>query len=212
MYAFFLKHSGFVVSEAATAYDALRAIDDNPPDLVVTDLSLPGVGGLDLCRELRQHEHLEATPVIALSMAPLNEVELERAIDAGSDVILPMPCLPDTLLFEIRKALQRCTELRDRSRAMRERAGVLSDKSNRLQIKSIELQERCHRLLTALSQEHLIDCIKETFERAPSMAVTVEQAQLLWSTDRVACRLALRCLADAGWLDETPSHLYIRRS
>lgn len=107
MYAAFLTQSGFRVLQASSASQALREIAREPPDLVVTDIALPGVDGVSLCREVRQQAGRDETRFITLTGLSLSAEEIQRALQAGSDVVLFKPCLPDTLLFEIRKALRR---------------------------------------------------------------------------------------------------------
>lgn len=107
MYATFLTQSGFRVLQASTASQALREIERERPDLVVTDIALPGVDGVALCREVRQQTTMGEMRVITLTGLSLSAEEIQVALQAGSEVVLFKPCLPDTLLFEIRKALRR---------------------------------------------------------------------------------------------------------
>jgi CheY-like chemotaxis protein len=95
MYAEFL-HGTFEIHGVADAQAALQAAAANPPDIVVTDLSLPGMDGFELSRRLRNDPAFGAPPVICLSglTVALHEA---RARAAGCARVLQKPCLPDAL-------------------------------------------------------------------------------------------------------------------
>jgi CheY-like chemotaxis protein len=95
MYAQFLS-SAFDVMEAADAEHALTLIDARRPDLVITDLSLPGMDGFDMIERLRHDPATRRIPVICLSGFGGHAHE-ERARESGCDLILQKPCLPDAL-------------------------------------------------------------------------------------------------------------------
>ena len=95
MYAEFLR-SQFTVVEADDGVGALQLMQQNRPDIVVTDLALPRMDGFELMQRMRADERLRDVPVIALS--GFSGVEYEtRAREAGSHLVLQKPCLPDEL-------------------------------------------------------------------------------------------------------------------
>jgi two-component system, chemotaxis family, CheB/CheR fusion protein len=98
MYAEFLRPT-FEVAEAADAERALDMMAERVPDLVITDLSLPGLDGFELIGKMRAVPALAAVPVICLSGFGGHAHEL-RAHEAGCDRILQKPCLPDELARE----------------------------------------------------------------------------------------------------------------
>jgi CheY-like chemotaxis protein len=95
MYVAFLS-SSFDVIEAADAEQALQIIAERPPDLIITDLSLPGMDGFELIARIRKEPGTRTVPVISLSGYGGHSHE-ERARAAGCDRILQKPCLPDEL-------------------------------------------------------------------------------------------------------------------
>src|SRR5215204_900827 len=95
MYAEFLRMH-FDVVEAGDGVDALQLMEQQRPDIVVTDLALPVMDGFELVERMRSDERLRDVPVIALSGFSGAEYE-DRARAAGSNVILRKPCLPDEL-------------------------------------------------------------------------------------------------------------------
>ena len=98
-----LMTHGYEVEVAPDGKAALRIFADAPPDLVVTDLSMPNMGGLDLCRKLRE---LSQLPIIVLSVRGEERTKVE-ALDAGADDYVTKPFGMDELLARIRAALRR---------------------------------------------------------------------------------------------------------
>jgi CheY-like chemotaxis protein len=95
MYAHFL-HAEFEVLEAGDGAEAWELLGRRVPDVVVTDLSLPGIDGYALIELMRGNEATRGVPVICLSGFGGHAHE-ERARAAGCDRILQKPCLPDAL-------------------------------------------------------------------------------------------------------------------
>lgn len=86
--------------EVLTAGDGMKALDivkASRPDLLITDLSLPGLDGLELVTRIRQNPDVGGMPVICLSGYGGHAHE-QRARDAGCDRILQKPCMPDALV------------------------------------------------------------------------------------------------------------------
>lgn len=95
MYAEFLRPE-FNVVEADDGVGALQLMQQQRPDIVVTDLALPRMDGFELVERMRADDRLRDVPVIALSGFSGAEYE-GRARQAGSDLVLQKPCLPDEL-------------------------------------------------------------------------------------------------------------------
>ena len=95
MYAEFLS-SDFEVIQAADGEEALRVMHAHVPDLVITDLTLPGVNGFELVTRMRAIPALAAVPVICLSGYG-GSAQVDRAREVGCDRLIEKPCLPDTL-------------------------------------------------------------------------------------------------------------------
>jgi two-component system, OmpR family, KDP operon response regulator KdpE len=98
-----LASHGYDVRVAPDGLAAIQTFGDWPPDLVVTDLSMPGGDGLELCRSLRAISH---TPIIVLSVRGEERTKVE-ALDAGADDYVTKPFGMDELLARIRAALRR---------------------------------------------------------------------------------------------------------
>lgn len=91
------------VRVAADGEAALELFHDWSPDLVITDLSMPGMSGLELCRRLRKSSDI---PIIVLSVRGEERVKVE-ALDAGADDYVTKPFGMDELLARVRAALRR---------------------------------------------------------------------------------------------------------
>lgn len=100
-----LKGEGFVVSESATGQEALKAVIEERPDLVILDLGLPDMDGVEVTRRLREWTQL---PVIILSVRE-QEVDKIAALDAGADDYLTKPFGMGELLARIRTVIRRQT-------------------------------------------------------------------------------------------------------
>jgi two-component system KDP operon response regulator KdpE len=98
-----LKTRGYDVRVAADGVSALEAFGDWNPDLVVTDLAMPNLDGLELCRRLRE---LSPLPIIVLSVRGEEKTKVE-ALDAGADDYVTKPFGMDELLARVRAQLRR---------------------------------------------------------------------------------------------------------
>lgn len=98
-----LTSQGFDVRTAADGESALDLFGDWSPDLVVADLSMPGMDGLELCRRLRAASEV---PIIVLSVRGEENIKV-RALDLGADDYVAKPFGMDELLARIRAALRR---------------------------------------------------------------------------------------------------------
>ncbi|HEX8492508.1 MAG TPA: response regulator transcription factor [Pyrinomonadaceae bacterium] len=98
-----LKTHGYDVRVAADGVSALETFGDWHPDLVVTDLAMPNLDGLELCRRLRETSQL---PIIVLSVRGEEKTKVE-ALDAGADDYVTKPFGMDELLARVRAQLRR---------------------------------------------------------------------------------------------------------
>lgn len=85
-----LRRQGYELLEAASAEEGLALAEADPPDLVLMDLNLSGMNGLDATRRFKQTEALRQIPVIALTAYAMVG-DRERALEAGCDGYLPKP-------------------------------------------------------------------------------------------------------------------------
>ena len=98
-----LTSRGYTVAVAMSGQAALAAIAREVPDVVVLDLGLPDMDGIEVCRLIREEQ---TTPIIVLS-ARGAEADKVRALDAGADDYVMKPFGPEELLARVRAALRR---------------------------------------------------------------------------------------------------------
>jgi len=104
MYAEYLQFSGFRVAEAKNGNEAVEQAFALKPDLILMDLSLPGMDGWEATRVLKADERTKHIPVVALTGHALAGAS-EGARKAGCDSFVTKPCLPDDLVVEVRRML-----------------------------------------------------------------------------------------------------------
>ena len=102
----YLEKADFSVDRVANGRDALDAIAERPPDLVVLDLMLPQVTGLEVCRRLRSDTRTAAVPVIMLT-ARAEESDRIVGLELGADDYLSKPFSPGELVARVRALLRR---------------------------------------------------------------------------------------------------------
>lgn len=105
MYRDYLEFSGFHVETARDGREAIEKTRELQPDLVLMDLSLPGIDGWEATRLLKSAPETSHILIIALSAHAL-AAEGERARAAGCDGFIAKPCLPPDLVHEIAKYLK----------------------------------------------------------------------------------------------------------
>lgn len=97
-----LEDEGFAPQTASNGQEALRMVHDNPPSLILMDLMMPVMNGIDAVRELKADPRTSAIPVIAMSAG---FILLETIADLLSDGIIEKPFDIDTLIISINAAL-----------------------------------------------------------------------------------------------------------
>ena len=101
-----LERDGFRCRTAASGGEALARVRSTPPDLVVLDLMLPGMDGLEVCRRLRGDPATAALPIIMLT-AKADEVDRVVGLELGADDYLAKPFSTKELVARVRAVLRR---------------------------------------------------------------------------------------------------------
>jgi two-component system, OmpR family, phosphate regulon response regulator PhoB len=104
--AYHLARESYRVRTVGDGADALRVIEGERPDLVVLDLMLPTVAGLDVLRELRKRPELESLPVILLT-ARREEQDRIEGLQLGADDYVAKPFSPQELVLRVGAVLRR---------------------------------------------------------------------------------------------------------
>jgi len=98
-----LSMEGFTVVIAANGREGLYMATAERPDVIISDINMPEVSGLDMIRQLREEPELHDTPVLVLTA--LGREEMDQGIRAGADRAMNKPVHLDSLVDEVRELL-----------------------------------------------------------------------------------------------------------
>ncbi len=101
-----LARDGFVVSCASSAEEAQRLMGRDLPDLIILDLMLPGMDGLEFCRRLKGDTATARVPVVMLT-AKGEEADIVTGLELGADDYVPKPFSPRVLMARVKAVLRR---------------------------------------------------------------------------------------------------------
>src|SRR5258706_1292331 len=124
----YLERAGFAVSTAADGEAALRSAQRDRPDIVVLDLGLPGLDGLDVARALRRDGEV---PIIMLT-ARTEEADRVAGLELGADDYVAKPFSPRELVARVRAVLRRTDSARSQGDVVR--AGTLVLDASRMEV------------------------------------------------------------------------------
>ncbi len=99
-----LTMEGFTVVIATDGREGLYMAGAERPDLIITDISMPELSGIDMVKQLRAQPELAHVPILVLSA--LGREEMDEAIRAGADRAINKPVLLDALVDEVRELLR----------------------------------------------------------------------------------------------------------
>ncbi|CAN5855076.1 response regulator [soil metagenome] len=99
-FAILLEESGYAVLQAARGADALRIAGERDPDLILLDLGLPDIGGLQVARTLKSREETRHIPIVALTGRAL-ETDRDACLAAGCTGYLTKPINTEDLLRQV---------------------------------------------------------------------------------------------------------------
>jgi DNA-binding response OmpR family regulator len=134
----YLRNAGYTVQTAATGGDALTQVAAEAPDLIVLDLMLPDIDGVEICRRLRQRSDL---PILMLT-ARDEDVDKIIGLEVGADDYLTKPFNPRELVARVKSILRRAGPDRKRpeSREIRHGDLVVNSGSREVHVGADEIQ------------------------------------------------------------------------
>ena len=104
MVSFTLKNEGYDVSEAVDGLDAITKLENEPVDMVLTDLNMPNMDGIELIKKLRANPKFKFVPIIFLTTESQDEKKQEGK-QAGATGWIVKPFKPEQLVGVIKKVL-----------------------------------------------------------------------------------------------------------
>jgi two-component system sensor histidine kinase/response regulator len=120
-----LRQAGFIVHDAGTGSEALRLVAEVQPDLVLLDVHLPDVNGVEVCRQIKNNEQMASVIVVQISASAISAPQAATALNTGADTYLIEPVDPDFLVATVRAFLR----LRAAERALAGANQELSEKN-----------------------------------------------------------------------------------
>jgi len=188
--AFNLGREGFQVMKACSGEEALAAVKTDPPDLIVLDVMLPGMNGLDVCRALRREAATQTVPIIMLT-ARDDVVDVVTGLEVGADDYITKPFSPKVLVARIRAVLRRDQRAAADSEGPKQRSigGIIIDPArHRVTVdgEPVELTFTEFSLLRVLaerpgwvfSRSRLIDLLRDGHQVITDRAIDVQVANL----------------------------------
>lgn len=101
-----LQKNGYTTNGFSNGEDALIYIDNNPTDLILLDLMLPDLSGLDICKSIRNNENKWNIPIIILS-ARSHELDIVHGFEVGADDYITKPFNEKILIARVKAAINR---------------------------------------------------------------------------------------------------------
>jgi two-component system phosphate regulon response regulator PhoB len=195
-----LQREGYETSVAHDGIEGLRKAQTQPPDLILLDLMLPGMDGLELCRQLRAGKQTARVPIVMLT-AKGEETDQVVGFSVGADDYVTKP-------FSVKVLLQRIRALQRRTDAGHGPVGVIEHLG--VQIDRIKHKATCNgeELELTPTEFRLLECLLRqpgrAFSRAQLMDSAIEEgAIVLERTIDVHIKSLRRKMGDAGELIET---------
>ncbi len=198
-----LQREGYEVRTASTGEQGLQQVRANPPDLVLLDLMLPAMDGLEVCRAIKSRSETADIPIIMLT-AKGEEADIVRGLELGADDYVVKPFSPRVLLARIAAVMRRAegAEASTDGRPIIQVSGIRIDRDRhevRIEDRRIDLTATEFKLLVLLAErpgrvftrQQIIDSIHEGFAAVTDRSVDVQVVSLR------------RKLGEAGELIET---------
>jgi DNA-binding response OmpR family regulator len=180
-----LAKEGYQIQTSMTGEEALRIVRSEKPDIVLLDLMLPGMDGLEVCRALKAREQTASIPVIMLT-AKGEESDIVRGLEMGADDYITKPFSPRVLLARITAVLRRHAESEGGGKRSAIVVGELCIDPERHEVKvagePVELTATEFKLVSLLAQrpgrvytrQQIIESIHEGFAAVTDRSVDVQ--------------------------------------
>ena len=184
-----LSREGFTVTCTSVGEQALRIAQDRPPDLILLDLMLPDMDGLQICRAIKSDPATSRIPIVMLT-AKGEEADVVVGLEMGADDYIPKPFSPRVLIARLKAVLRRQDETERLLEEPPIRVGMLQIIPERHEVlvegKTVDLTATEFRLLLLLARrpgrvftrQQIIDTLHEGFAAVTDRSVDVQVVSL----------------------------------
>jgi two-component system phosphate regulon response regulator PhoB len=149
-----LSRAGYQVGCVKSGEEALIQVQSRPPDLILLDLVLPGMDGLEICKRLKREPQTAAIPIVMLT-ARNEEADVVTGLELGADDYLTKPFSPRVLAARVKAVLRRQQALEDREAEVITRGNLVIHPGHhevRINNQSVPLTPTEFRILQLLAQ------------------------------------------------------------
>ncbi|MFW6206051.1 MAG: response regulator [Gemmatimonadota bacterium] len=200
--AYHLTREGYRVRTVSTGDDAMEAVRNERPDLMVLDLMLPGLSGYDILEEMRRHAEIEDVPVVVLT-ARREESDRIKGLELGADDYLTKPFSPQELVLRIGAVLRRARSAPVASSGRVLRGGPVTIDLSAMAVavagEPVDLTPTEFRLLVALlERKGRVQSRRQLLQSAWDIQVQIETRTVDMHVQRLRSKLG-----EAGALIET---------
>jgi len=101
-----LTDRGFVVATVNDGYEALERVKKEPPDVILLDVLMPGLDGVELLKRLKSDPVTRGIPVLICSITMKERASIQSLLAMGADGYVPKPCPPDRLAASLKAVLE----------------------------------------------------------------------------------------------------------
>lgn len=186
-----LRQAGFTVFDAGTGREALQIVEQEKPDLILLDIKLPDMSGLEVCRIVKKT--YPGTMIIQVSATFVETIDRVRGLEQGADAYLAEPVSPEELIANVHAMLR----LKD-AEAQKELA---------LQQKELLFRELNHRVKNNLQ---LISSLLSIQSRRITDPAAREEFRTAQQRVRAIASLHARLYQSADGIDHVEAHHYLR--
>ncbi len=127
---FILENQGYKTTTARNGTEAFEKVSGSQPDLVILDVMMPGIDGIEVCKRLRQYSNLRKIPIVMLTALNGEDQEI-KGLNSGADDYLSKPIAPRRLLSRVNALLRRSAH----------GGMMIEEESNRLNIGGLEIDK-----------------------------------------------------------------------
>jgi two-component system alkaline phosphatase synthesis response regulator PhoP len=106
---FHIEKEGYLTIEASDGIEALNKVKAENPDLIILDLMLPGIDGLEVCRQLKANKQTSGIPIVMLT-AKQEEIDMVLGLELGADDYITKPFSPRALFARVKAVLRRSSK------------------------------------------------------------------------------------------------------